>query len=308
MKIVPPFVIDDSRFFSSNIPEPDPAFGEIAWTPNTAYTTGTRRIRTTTHRIYQALTNIANTVSTPPENDPLNWVDVGPTNRFAMFDYDRNTASSRPLSINATVRSMGRATALVLFGLDAQMVEITVREGSDTGPIVYTRSYNLQERFVSNWMSHFFAPFIFRESLVLIDLPPYANAFITVSLTKTVGDVLIESMVIGAPVTIGETSLGAESDIVDFSRVERDGFGNATLVPRKNVPRLTAQVFADKADVPAIRKLRQDFAGRPLVFLGIEDGEDAYFDSLSLVGIFKRMAVVVEYPNHALINIEAEGI
>jgi hypothetical protein len=307
--IIPPFEIDDSRFVSSNIPEPDTSVGEIAWAANTAYVVGDKRIRTTTHRIYQALVAIPNTVTTPPENDPQRWVDIGPTNRFAMFDYDRNTASGRLEAISATVKSGGRATSIVLFGIDAQFIAITVRDGL-SGPIVYERSYNLQERFVSNWTSHFFAPFVFRESLVLIDVPPYFGAHITVTISKNspTERVFLESMVIGSPVKIGRAKAGAESDILDFSRVERDAFGNATLVPRKNVPTLSAQVLADKADVPAIRKLRQDYAGRPLVFLAIEDGEDQYFDSLSLVGIFKRMAVVVEYPQHALVNIEAEGI
>ena len=306
MKIIPPITITDARFVSSTVAEP--AAGETAWSSGGTYAVGDVRIRTQTHRKYQSL--LAHTgITTAPEDDITRWKDVGPTLRWAMFDYDRNTASTRAGSITATIVTNTRATALVLFGIDAQEVEVTMRAGSG-GPIVYSRSFSLQQRFVSTWQSHFFAEFIFRESLVLTDLPPYVNGHITVVLSKAVSTdtVALESLIIGGPINLGITQRGAESDILDFSRIERDVFGNANLVPRKNVPKLNANIFAEKADVPAIRKLRQDYAGRPLVFLGITEGQSAYFDSLSLVGIFRRMTVAVEYPQYALINIEAEGI
>ena len=306
MKIIPPITITDARFVSSTVAEP--ATGETAWTSSGTYAVGDVRVRTQTHRKYQCL--VAHTgITTAPEADITRWKDVGPTLRWAMFDYDRNTATTRAGSITATVATSARVTALVLFGIDAQEVVVTMRDGV-SGPIVYNKTFNLQRRFVAAWQQHFFAPFIFRQSLVILDLPPYLNGHITVELSKTVAtdEVALESMILGAPVPLGTLQRGAESDIIDFSRIERDVFGNATLVPRKNVPKLTANVFADKADVPAIRKLRSDYAGRPLAFLGVTEGQDAYFDTMSLVGIFKRMTVAVEYPNHALINIEAEGI
>jgi hypothetical protein len=306
MKIIPPITITDARFVSSTVAEP--AAGETAWVSAGTYAVGDVRVRTQTHRKYQCL--VAHTgIATAPEADLTRWKDIGPTLRWAMFDYDRNTASTGAGSITTTIVTNSRVTALVLFGIDAQQVVVTMQDGL-AGPIVYNRTFNLQTRFVASWQPHFFAPFVFRESLVLLDLPPYINGHITLQLSKTVGtdQVALESLIVGAPVVLGSTELGAESDILDFSRIERDTFGNATLVPRKNVPKLTATVFADKADVPAIRKLRQDYAGRPLVFLAITEGEDSYFDTLSLVGIFKRMTVAVEYPQHALINIEAEGI
>jgi hypothetical protein len=307
MKIVPPLTITDARFVSSTVAEP--ASGETAWVSAATYTAGDVRIRTQTHRRYQALVNHTG-ITTAPELDPTRWSDVGPTMRWAMFDYDRNTATETTGSLTATIAPSARVTALLLFGIDAQQVVVTVRTGSVSGPVVYTATFNLQTRFVATWQSHFFANFIFRESLVLFNLPPYINAYIAVQLSKTVGTdpVALESMIVGAPVEIGQLEYGAESDILDFSRVDRDAFGNATLVPRKNVPKLNARVLVAKEDVPAIRKLRQDFAGKPVAFIGIEDGSDAYFDSLSLVGIFKRMTVAVEYPNESLINIEAEGL
>jgi hypothetical protein len=156
---------------------------------------------------------------------------------------------------------------------------------------------------------YFFGPFTFRESVVLLDLPLISNLSLTLDITRgSAGMISVETAAFGVPIRIGETSLGASSDIVDFSKIERDEFGNATLIRRKNVPTLSAQVFASKEDVPTIRRLREQYAARPLIFLGIDDASDAYFDSLSMVGIFKGMPIRVEYQQHVLIDLQAEGL
>jgi len=308
MKIIPPLPITDERLTASSIPEPDASVGEVAWVASTAYTTGIIRIRTTTHRRYLALTN--HTSSTPPENDLINWADIGPTNRYALFDTERNTASTvTGTSITFALNPGGRTQALCLFGLkNIEMVTVTARDGAG-GPIVYTRSMNLSTRTTTSWSTYFFGAFSNRESVVILDLPPILNIRIEVALTRgTSGMMSAETAAIGTPVDIGDAQYGAQSDILDFSRIERDQFGNATLIRRKNVPVLSAQIFADKAKVPAIRALRDTYAATPLVFLALNDGSDDYFDALALVGIYKRMTIAVEYPQHVLLNLECEGL
>lgn len=305
MKIIPPVPITDTRLTSSSVPEPDTARGEIAWVANTSYTIGTVRIRTTTHRKYTALTN--HTSSTPPENDPVNWVDSGPTNRHAMFDTERNTATMvTGTSLTVTITPGVRISSLCLFGLNAESVRL---QASLSGTPVYDRTFNLIQRTTTDWSDYFFGPFAFRESVVIMDLPFTQGLVITVTITRgTSGSISCETLAVGIPVDIGDAQYGATSDILDFSRIERDAFGNATLVKRKNVPVLSCQVFAAKAKVPAIRKLREQYQATPLVFLALSESSDDYFDALSMVGIFKRMPIAVEYPNHVLLNLEAEGL
>jgi len=307
--IIPPLSIFDAQLTASSVAEPDAAQGEIAWVSGANYSAGDVRIRTTTHRKYLALAAITGS-TIPPEDDPARWKDVGPTNRYAMFDAERNTASMvNGTSISVTVTPGIRTQALTIFGLSgAEMVTVTGRQGIG-GPVVYTRSRNLSTRTTTTWSMYFFGPFTFRESVVLLDLPLISNLSLTVEITRgSAGKLSVETVAFGVPIRIGDAQLGASSDIVDFSKIERDEFGNATLRRRKNVPTLNAQVFVRKADVPTIRRLREQYAARPLIFLGIDDASDAYFDSLSMVGIFKGMPIRVEYQQHVLIDLQAEGL
>lgn len=308
MRIIPPITINDARLTSSTVAEPDTAQGEIAWVSGTAYTIGQIRIRTQTHRKYVALTN--HTSTTPPENDAVNWKDIGPTNRYAVFDTERNTATMVTGTAFSFVVTPGvRTQALAIFGISGvETVKVTGRSGVG-GAIVYQSTVTLSTRTTTTWSQYFFGAFSFRESVVILDLPLQINLSITVEFTRaSSGAIAVETCAFGTPVEVGDSQYGATSDVLDFSRIERDAFGNATLVKRKNVPTLNVQVMAKKANVPAIRRLRDQYAATPLVFLALKDSSDDYFDALSMIGIFKRMPIAVEYPNDVLINIEAEGL
>lgn len=307
MKIIPPIRVTDTVFSTSTVPEPDSSMSEVVWSASTAYAAGDVRIRTQTHRRYRAKAAIASSVTTPPESDAANWEDIGPTNRWAMFDYDRNTATQRAGgSLTTALALPGRVSAVALFGLTAHSVRVIMRVA---GSPVYDRTLNLSTRPVASWLQHFFEPFTFRESVVLLDLPLFAGATLEVQLSRTDGGpVALESLAFGLPVDIGDTQLGAESDILDFSRVVRDADGNAKLERRKNVPRLRARVRVPKAGVPGLTRLRQQFSAEPLVFLAVDDSADAYFDALAMVGIFRRMPILAELPTFAVVEIEAEGL
>ena len=310
MRIMPPVPVTTANLTSSSIAEPDTTATppEVAWTASTTYAAGDIRIRTTTHRRYLALKAIANTVTTPPENDPTNWSDIGPTNRYAMFDYTRNVASTKSsvTSITATVTPGSYTPAVVLTGINAETVRVQATSGAAT---VYDKTVKLSTRPVANWYEYFFNPFSFRQSAFFLDLPLYNNVVITTTLGRaTAGTLSVQHLTMGLPTFIGEAQYGATTDLLDFSSVTRDAFGNATLVKRKNVPIMNMNIMASKASVPAITQLRQTYAATPLVFLGIDDSADDYGDALALVGIYKRLTIAVEYPQNVLINLEAEGI
>ena len=309
MKIVPPVTVNDARLTSTTIAEPDTARSEVAWVSGSNYAIGAQVIRTQTHRRYQALVAIT-AGTTAPESAPTQWTDIGPTNRYAMFDTERNSSAVvTGTSISIVITPSLRVSALCIFGMvGIETVTVTGRSGIG-GSVVYSKTVNLSSRTTADWSDYFFGTFSNRESLVLLDLPLQTNLSVTVDFARAAsGTMSIETVAIGNPLDIGGAQYGASSDIIDFSRVDRDAFGNATLVKRKNVPVFSATILADKAKVPAIRKLREQYAATPLVFLALDDSSDSYFDALALIGIYKRMTVVVDYPNSSLVQLEAEGL
>ena len=110
MKVIKPITITSGMLLSSSVPETDYA----AWSAATAYALGAKVIRTSMHRIYQRL--VSGTTATAPESDPVNWLDIGPTNRWAMFDGEISTSTTKATSLAVTL-APGRASGLALIGL-----------------------------------------------------------------------------------------------------------------------------------------------------------------------------------------------
>ena len=131
MIVVIPEPVTGSNLISSNIPEPDT--GESVWTAGT-YTLGTKKINTATHRVYQV-------VADPSTSDdplvgiakvPPTWVDVGPTNRWAMFDELVGTQSTETGSIVVEETFVNVANAISGINIEgAESVNVQVRTASD---------------------------------------------------------------------------------------------------------------------------------------------------------------------------------
>ena len=121
MKVIKPVTVTDAVLISSTAPETDYA----AWAAGTAYSVGNRVIRTSTHRIYERM--VAGTTATAPELDSVNWIDIAPTNRWAMFDGEvsTQTALASPLTV---VIKPGLVNGLALFGLAGTTLVVTVRD------------------------------------------------------------------------------------------------------------------------------------------------------------------------------------
>ena len=234
------------------------------------------------------------------------WLPLGPSNQRAMFDLKRNTATVVPGSLTAVITPGVRVDSLMLSGMvaNAATLDVTV-----AGANVYTRSYNLNTREVLDWYDYYFAPFSTQPSLIEFDLPPYTDAVITVTLTATSGNVECGACSIGTYVFIGDVEYEAESDSLNFSTVERDfDGGTSVMIPRRNVPRTVQSIFVDKSRVNRVRALRNALGGAPAIWSGLVDSGDGYFESVLIVGFYKRFSINLKHPTMAVIGLELEEI
>jgi len=251
MRVIPPLVITDSILTTSSIAEP--SAGETLWSSATAYTVGTVVILTSTHRKYECL--VANTNFSPDVNltgAAPKWLDVGPTNKWAMFDAYRNSASTATTSISVSLTPGKRIDSIALTGVQAASVTITLTVLGDTK---YTYTESLVTRRTTTWSEYFFGSFTFRPSLVRFDIPPYTGAVVTVTLTG-VGTVALGSLTIGTNVFLGSTQYNATSNALNFSTITRDVFGNAILIPRRAVPKTDQTLFIAKELTNSVRDVR----------------------------------------------------
>lgn len=302
MRVIPPLTITDALLTSSTAAEPGP--GETAWAAATNYTVGTRAVRSTTHRVYEAL--VAGADAGLPENTPTRWLDVGPTNQYAMFDLARNSATIEPSTLTVVITPGRRVNAIALLGLLASQVDITMTVGAT---VVYSYSQDLTTRVTGGWYDYFFGEFGTLPSVIRFDLPPFTAAVITVTLTATTGNVRCGALAVGTAVDLGTTEINPRSDALNFSRIERDGFGNATLVPRRSLPKTTQQLWVDKGRVNKLIEVRTALNAVPAIWSGLDDaGDDGYFDALLILGIYKQFAIDLAHHSQAVVTLELEEI
>lgn len=308
MNVIPPisttapWCILPSMLTSSTAAEPGP--GETEWTSGATYAVGEERIRASMHRKY--LRQVAGAGAVAPELDFANWLDIGPTNKWAMFDTLRNTATIAPSPLSVSVTPGKRINAQALMGLDADEVTITMTVG---GVVEYTHTQSLILRQTTTWTEYFFGEFSNQPSLALFDLPLYSGAVINVTLTRAAGNVALGAMVIGTYVNVGKVEYSPEIDSLNFSKVDRDDFGNATLVPRRAIPKTDQTLIIDKASVNKILNLRDSLDAVPAVYSGLDDkSDDGYFEALLILGIWKRWSLNLAYPNHAKGTMQLEEI
>ena len=302
MKVIPSLDIGAAQLLSSSVP--DVASTEIAWVSGANYVIGDVRIRVSTGRKYERFVAGAGTL--PPEDDLVNWKDAGPTNKRAMFDLYRNsqTIASSPLTV--VIAPGKRIDALALTGMAlVTSVSITVRVA---GVTVYSRVENLSNRMTLSWSDFYRGEFSTKPSLILFDLPPFTGAQMTITLTGPGATVKCGACVVGTAVDIGDVEYGAEGDSLNFSLVDRDKFGNATLVPRRSVPKTSQTLIVKKSRINKIREVKQSLDAVPAVWAGLVDAEDGYFEMLLIVGIWKKFSINARHPTEARVSLELEEI
>lgn len=299
MKIIKPTVITDAMLVSSSVPEPD--VGEESWVATKAYIAGNVVIRATTHRKYERKT--AGTTSKPPEADAVNWFDAGPTNRWAMFDRKVGTVTRSAESLVVVVRpgAVSGLGALELTGRELK-VTLTVSPG---GAVAYTRTVSLDGSLIGSVYDWLFGDHEQLTDTVMTDLPQhFPNGELTIELTGTSG-VGIGVLQVGQVLEIGRTKRGASVGIADFSKKERDVFGNFDVLERDWSKTSSYQVLTAASDFNKIYRRLASIRATPCIYIG---NDQVGFEPMFTYGFYKDFGITVDYFHSHLLNIEIEGL
>lgn len=295
MKVITPTLITDALFTSSTAPETDYA----AYAAGTTYAAGNKVIRTSTHRIYESL-QAGNTGNTP-ETSPTWWLDIAPTNRWAMFDNVIGTATTLASPLTVVIHP-GAVNSIALLELVGTSVTVSMTSVTGGGS-VYSTTISLEGSAPADYYEYFFDPFIQRQSVVLTDLPAYTDGIITVSLTGTT--VSMGLLSVGLSTNLGDAQYGATAGITDYSLKTTDSFGNTTLTQRSWAKRPTFKLWLDKGSMSWVFRKLSDLRATPCVWVGTDDPE---LDPLTVFGFFKDFQMEVAYPTVCLCSLEIEGM
>lgn len=303
MRVIPPISIVDALLTSSSESEPQAGSPstENVWSAAATYGLGAEVIETTYHRKYESLqaANINHALPDYGADETANawWIDIGPTNKWAMFDLLRNTKTEAAGATITVVLAPGeRINALAALGLEATNITVSMDSIGSPTENYYSADEDLDKREVLDWYDYFFEAFVYREAVAFFDLPPYSDARLTVTITNTQGDAACGALVIGSAQILGETQQQAESDALNFSSVTRDAFGNATMVQRRTIPKTVQEVICDKGAVNAARDLRTALNAVPAVWSALEDSDADFFEALLILGFYRRFTIRLEDP------------
>lgn len=307
--IVPPIAITDAILIDSgsppetNVPENDyPVWSNDS--PAPTYAEGDRVIVLSTHKIYESLQN-GNT-NKNPLTEPLWWVEVGPTNRWAVFDNSVSTQTRQATNITYTLEPGIAVNALAVLNIDDAIgLNITMQSPAAGSPgIVYFESINLSLfSVIPDWYNFFFGIKQRPTQHIALDLPGYPDAIITIELLGG-SDLAVGVIAIGQQQRFGRgIRLGARVGIQDYSRKETNEFGDVVLVQRAFAKRANFNLFIDKPEVDILQNYLSAIRATPVLWVGSSE-----YESTTLFGFYKNFEILINYPEHADCELEIEGL
>lgn len=301
MLLVRPQQITEANLVSSSIPETDYA----AWSGATTYALGARVISVVTHRVYESL--VAGNLNHDPTvlANAQFWLDIAPTNKWAMFDSYNATQTTHASVIDFTTQMTGRIDSLALLNLsNALSVRIVMTAPADG--VVFDETFSLvSSAGVSDWFTYFFEDVLRMDTFFVKELPTYLNPSVRIIITGDGGSpVGVGIFSIGLSKNLGKTLHdGASVGIVDYSRKDTDEFGNFILVQRSFAKRGSFQTRIDKAQVDGVIATLTSYRAVPAVYLASED-----YGATLLFGIFREFNVEIDRPLESLCSIDLEGL
>ncbi len=254
LRLLQPVAVTDSALVASNVPQSD----HPAWSVGTTYPLGARVIKIATHRIYESA--IGGNAGNDPEGASGQWIDIGPTNRWAMFDEALGTSTIKADGISVTLNSAAADSVALL-----DVVGTSVR--------VQTAGYDRTLPVGSG-------------AITFLDLPGTGGQ-ITVTISGT-GPVSVGTLLVGRTVSLGETEANPSAGINDFSRKETDDFGEVTIVERAWAKRMSAQAVIRNDAVDLVANRIAAVRARPALWIGNEGT-----DSLTVYGFFRNFSIEI---------------
>ena len=293
--ILPPVAITEAMLDDTDVPEADYA----TWSSAATYGATDRVIRT--HKVWQSLQ--AGNLNHTPETSEDWWAEVGPTNRWALFDRSNSTQTRQANAMSYTLKPVQGITALWLGNVD----------GCNTARVIVTHptygtlkdaTYNLASIPAAvGWWEWTFGERSAPPSLFVQDIPPLPGCTIQVNLTGTT-DLAIGVLLLGVMKSVGEGVLqGARVGIQDFSRKETNDFGETVLVQRAYADTASFEVPIRTAQVDAAKALLTSLRATPALWIatrGISAGV--------VYGFFKEFEITLAYANVAECSITVEGL
>lgn len=269
------------------------------WNVGSTYGIGQRVYMASTHRVYESAKD-GNTGKIPTDiTNQVNaagvatwWTDVGPTNKYAMFDglVSSQTVAASPMVITL---APGPFNGFAIFGADADTFAVQVVDGPG-GNVIYNEPETaLEGSDPTDYYDYFLGRFKPLTQFVRTNLEPYGTAQIKLTLSKATGTVKLGMFAIGDMRPSGIPQRDATVEPQDFSVVKRDAFGNTFIKKRANATGMSITTMMGNEDAGAVLDSIKDVLGVPVVVVG---SSAALYEWMTVFGLVSARVSPQEYP------------
>lgn len=305
MKAFIPIDITDAMLVSSTVTEPDATEPQYSTGTTYAEFDQVSVVTENSHLVYESLvaSNLGN-----PVTDATKWILKGKTNQYRMFDWNQGNPSVGSSPMTIVLRPGKRISAVMLEGLKASVVDITITDGID-GPVVFTIDGYLLVRQVTTWYEYFFAPFVYDKTVATFEVPPVSDPVITCVLTDPSGTIEVSRLAVGLDTYLG--AVEQSNPVVDsdnYSEITYDSFGHATLNPIPSIPTIEQRLFCKSSRLNVVRQFKDQANAKAVVWSGLDDIEHDYQEALVLIGVYQNFQIDLSDPNYPVINLSLKGI
>lgn len=303
MNVTKLVTVTDAVLLSSNVLEDD----HPVWNAATSYTVGDLVIRTETHRIYENL--IAGVNATTPEvaaeEDVPRWLDIGPTNKWAVFDREIGSTTKRAGSIQYVFQpGVGVNTVGLIEIVNASSVTVSMKD-EPGGTEIYSKTVDdLDGATITDFYDFFFEPVQQLDKLVFSDLP---GSFDDCEITVTVeagGDAEVGVILFGPTYNLGDTEFGVQLGILDFSRKTTNEFGRVTVTKRRFSSTVEARQMFSQSALNRVYRLLAELRSEPCLWVGTSAPG---YESLIVYGFYANFSVDLAFPtiNYCTLRLES---
>ena len=269
-----------------------------------SYKLGDEVIRESSHRKYRCL--VDETFSDPlltATGDALaEWIDIGPTNKWAMFDGKIKNKTNSATDFTLDVVSSAIFDNVSFFGvIGVESIRLEVIYGGET---IYDETKGFID--ISSIVDHYsyaFYQLIFANDGIFKDIPPYIGSTIRVTFTGTGSGIEVGAMLFGMSKSMGVTCINTKSNTIDYSDVEYDVFGELSEVERPVVSYNTYEIDIPKPLAQSVERRLRSSRGVDCVWVGdIGDNQD-----LITYGRYERSPVTYSNPSVVSYSVKVRG-
>lgn len=300
MKLMSPSSI---TLTSSNIS--DSAY--TAWNSATSYSIGNKVYVASTYGEYEA--RVANTnvepsthvydATTNPEGE---WIFLGTTNKYKMFDQFLNTQSVKNGKIEVEIVAYG-SNGIYLGNLVCNKVTIEVVD-NDSLDIIES-AYYVMYRDILDWQDYFYGTWIEdkKDSIFYERTTLSKNISYLITIDNGASDAKCGICYIGTIKDIGQTKFNVNVGALDYSTVAINISTGATYLSKGNYAKtMSVDIFTPTSQSSAVYKALISARGTPVVFIG------GVYELITVYGYIQKFEEVLAGAVETAITVDIVGL